>query len=300
MDILGIGYLGFESANYKEWIDYGTEVLGFGLMEPREGDDETVYLRMDDRAWRIAIHPGEVDHLSYIGWEIKDRPSLHAAIATLEAAGVEVERGDAELAKKRSVKEVVRFKDPGGYQHELFYAQQYELHSFVPGRPHYGFVAEENGVGHIVLNVPEYTDELDDFWTNVMGFRWFGQGAAPMGRFGFYAAPLNEESHNIAFALNPGKRGIHHIGILCQKLEDVGIAYDRTQERDVDLIMTLGQHTQDPVISFYTTTPSDWAIEYLTVVGEYAPFEVLPQSLSIWGHKMVGNMMVPSVRPVDE
>ena len=298
MEILGIGYLGFESATHKEWIDYGTEVLGMGLMEPREGDDETVYLRMDDRRWRIAVHPGEVDHLAYIGWECKDRPSFRDAIKTLEDAGYPVEIGDAALAAKRAVKEVARFKDPVGYQHELFYAQEFNTNSFAPGRPHQGFIAEENGIGHIVLIVPEYTDELDDFCTNVMGFGWFGQGAAPMGRFGFYRAKLNEESHNIAYMLAPGMMGIHHIGIICKSLDDVGVAYDMTQDRGIDLYQTLGRHTQDPVISFYTFTPSDWYIEYLHLYGEYPKFEVKPQQLSVWGHKLVGPPIPPSVRPV--
>jgi hypothetical protein len=35
---------------------FGPEIFGLGLAEP--GSDGTVYLRMDDRHHRIAVHPG--------------------------------------------------------------------------------------------------------------------------------------------------------------------------------------------------------------------------------------------------
>jgi 2,3-dihydroxybiphenyl 1,2-dioxygenase len=298
MDILGIGYLGFESPEAKAWLEYGTEVLGLGLADARDGDGETVYLRMDDRRWRIAMHPGASDRLAYIGWEVTDRTAFRAAIAKLDAAGVEVTHGDDALRENRGVRDVVRFKDPVGYQHELFYGQEFHPNSFMPGRPHHGFVAEENGVGHVVLIIPEYPDALDTFLTDVMGFRWFGTGMGG-GKFGFYRAKLNAESHNIAYGEFPGYFGIHHIGMVVQAVDDVGISYDLVQEREIPLQMTLGRHTQDPVISFYHFTPSNFVIEYLWEGDkEFQKYEVRPSQLSVWGHKAVGPPIPSTVAPV--
>jgi len=74
-----LGYLGFESPNHKEWESFGPEIFGLGLNEP--GADGTVYLRMDDRHHRIALHPGSEDRLAYIGWELRDKKAFRDAIA---------------------------------------------------------------------------------------------------------------------------------------------------------------------------------------------------------------------------
>lgn len=299
MDILGIAYLGFESPAYKAWIDYGPEVLGFGLAEPRD-DDETVYLRMDDRRWRIAVHPGEQDDLKYIGWECRHRPAFRKAVKKLQDNGYDVEIGDAGLVDQRAVKEVAIFHDPAGYRHELCYGQKYHPNSFHPGRDHHGFEAESDGVGHIVLITPELSDELVHFFDDVMEFQWFSQGLG--AEAAFYSAKLNTLSHNIGYVELPGLRGIHHIGIGCKELDDVGIAYDRVQERELQITMTLGRHTQDPVVSFYSATPSGFGIEYQTAGGRFfGPdhHEVNPEVLSVWGHKSVGPPLFATVRPVE-
>jgi 2,3-dihydroxybiphenyl 1,2-dioxygenase len=299
MDILGMGYLGFESPNPKAWLEYGPEVLGFGLGNQRS-DDETAYLRMDDRAWRLAFHPGETDRLAYIGWELRNRPAFLAAIKKLEANGFEVAVGDGDLEKQRGVHGVASFTDPVGYHHELYYGQEFHPNSFVPGRNHAGFVAEELGVGHVVLVVPEVPEDWDHFIFDVMEFGWFGHGMIRMPG-GFYRAKHNPRSHNIAYLAMPGHFGIHHIGIETKELDDVGVAYDLYEEREIPLQMTLGRHTQDPVISFYGVTPSGFFVEYLTegiILDDDHMLEAKPEQLSVWGHKLVGPQLPPTVQPV--
>lgn len=58
MDIIGIGYLGFESPNLDAWRGYAPQVLGLGLGNAPAGDPDPLYLRSDDRRHRIAFHPG--------------------------------------------------------------------------------------------------------------------------------------------------------------------------------------------------------------------------------------------------
>jgi 2,3-dihydroxybiphenyl 1,2-dioxygenase len=302
MDILGIGYVGAESPTARDWLTFGPEVLGFGVADSRP-DDETIYLRMDDRRYRIAVHPGETDRLAYIGWELTGRAAYDAAVGKLVDAGVEFETGDAELAERRGVMEVTRFTDPAGYQNEIFYGQKYQLHSFLPGRPHGGFVAGLAGVGHLVLIMPEYPAGLDDFLTDVMGFRLFGHGHnGRRGQIGFWSASLNPTSHNIAYGVIPGHFGIHHIGIGVNDLDDVGIAQDRVQERGGTIFFSLGRHNQDPVYSFYLQSPTGFAIEYLSggIHEGYSPVftELNPEELSVWGHKAVSPGLPKSVRPV--
>lgn len=298
MDILGIAYLGFESPNAKEWTEFGPEVLGLGLGPA--GDDETVRLRMDDRRWRIAVHPGPTDRLTYVGWELKYKPAWQSAIATLEANGTEVVRGDADLAEQRGVREVAQFTDPSGYRHELVYGQRFHPGSFVPGRGHHGFVGGRDGVGHIVVVVPEFSETVDSFWQDVMGFEWFSAGAGP-GRAGFYRAKLNGLTHNLGLVEAPGMWGVHHIGMPVRSVDDVGIALDLCKQREVPLQRLLGRHVQDPVISFYTFTPSGFIIEYLSPVEDndvQTFYENNPETLSVWGHEMVGPPLPTTVKPL--
>jgi 2,3-dihydroxybiphenyl 1,2-dioxygenase len=302
MDIIGISYLGFESAKLPEWRDYGPAVLGFAPTVSPEGDEESLYFKMDDRRHRIAFHPGEIDRLAYIGWEARGRMEFLDAIERFAAAGVAVERADPALTARRGVRELIRFKDPVGFQHELFYGQKYTPGSYIPPRPHTGFHTGERGMCHVVVITPRYDDELEHFLTKVMGFSWYGSGAGK-GRTGFFRAKLNDKtSHDIAYGHGPGMRGIQHIGIFVNSIRDVGETYDIVQKRQIPLMFTLGQHTQDPHLSFYHYSPSGFAIETIFEVQPWNPHEpeLNPEKLSSWGHELVGPVLGPSVKKLEE
>lgn len=302
MEIVGISYLGFETAKLAEWRDYGPDVMGFAVVPAPQDDPESLYFKMDDRRHRLAFHPGTIDRLSYVGWEARGRLEFLDAVAKFEAAGVAVERGDAALAARRGVRELIRFKDPVGFQHELFYGQKYTPGSYVPPRPHTGFNTFERGMGHMVVITPEYNDELEHFLTKVMGFDWYGSGAGK-GRTGFFRAKLNNKtSHDIAYGHGPGMRGIQHVGIYVNSIRDVGQTYDIVQKRQLPMMFTLGQHTQDPHLSFYHYTPSGFAFE---TIYEVEPWhrelgELNPETLSSWGHQLVGPVLGPSVKKLEE
>ena len=302
MDIIGIGYLGFESARIEEWRTYGPQVLGFQVGASPEADPESLYFRIDDRRHRFAFHPGQRERLAYIGWEARGKLEFEAAVRRLREAGVDVTEGDVALCELRGVKAVVRFRDPVGYQHELFYAQKWMPRSFQSGRPHGGFVADGRGLGHVVLITPEFTPELEHFLTEVMGFHYYGAGAGK-GKTAFYRTKLNNcTSHDIAYGHGPGKMGIQHIGLFVKSLRDVGETYDIVKQRNLPMMMTLGQHTQDPHVSFYHFSPSGFAFEVITELEpwHHDGFELNPEKLSTWGHEVVGPILGPSVRSPQE
>lgn len=301
MDIIGIGYLGFEARDPTEWRMFGSDILGTTEWSPDEDAKGAVYLRMDDRRYRLAILPGTDDRLAFIGWELKGRAEFEAALATLRGAGVDVEIGDADLCRERAVTAVARFKDPVGYQHEIFFAQKWGFRSFTPPSPRTGFDCGDDGdqgLGHVVLAAPDYNAELETFLRDVMGFRWYGYGGGP--GVGFWGAKLNKRSHVIAYIKVPGMIGIQHMGVYVRSIDDVGIAYDAVLSKDAPLQQTLGRHTQDPVISFYAVTPTGCAIEYIWELERFGQlgFETSPEQISLWGHKKVGSMMGTALRPV--
>jgi hypothetical protein len=215
---------------------------------------------------------------------------------------VEVTVGDAALCERRGVKGLIRFKDPVGYQHELFHGQKWMPRSFQPGRPHGGFVAGKRGLGHIVLITPEWPPALEKFLVEIMGFHYYGPGAGK-GTTAFYRAKLNEfTSHDIAYGFGPGRMGVQHLGLFVNSLRDVGETYDIAKQRQCPMMMTIGQHTQDPHVSFYHFTPGGFAFEVITELEPWHDdgFELNPEKLSTWGHEVVGPILGPSVRtPAD-
>jgi extradiol dioxygenase len=287
MDIVGLGYLGLQSKreHIEEWRTYAPEVLGMAV---RPGEGDTLLLRMDDRHHRIAIHPGEQERLTYLGWELLNRPAWDDALRILEAAGWDATVADEALCTERAVHAMAWVDGPDQVRHEFYYGAAFQTHSFLPGRPHNGFVADEGGFGHVVITVPEWSDQLDHFVEGVLGFKWFGSGA-DTGKRRFYRPKRNHRSHAIGYSIVPGMLGLQHLGIEVHDLDDVGIAHDRVLERGYPLMATMGRHTQDPVISFYHFTPSGFPLEYIQAGIEDSdvhPFvEGKPERISVWGHK---------------
>jgi extradiol dioxygenase len=274
MEIVGLGYMGLTTAHLEEWKTYAPDILGMQV-RPQEG--ETLFLRMDDRHHRIALHPGEQERLAYVG-----------CLRILEAAGYDAEVADEALCAERAVHAMASIIGPDQVRHEFFYGAAFNTHTFLPGRPHNGFITGDGGFGHVVVTVPEWTEELDHFVEKVLSFKWFGSGA-DLGKRRFYRPKRNHRTHSIGYSIVPGVLGLNHVGIEVNDLDDVGIAYDRVLERGYPLMATLGRHTQDPVISFYHFSPSGFPIEYINAGiedSEAHPFvEGKSESLSVWGHK---------------
>lgn len=291
--IQSLAYLGFTSPQASEWATFGPEILGLELVDP--GPDGVVRLRNDDAAWRLALHPGEVDDLAYVGWSVADAGVLADMAGALRHAGIEVHDGDATVAATRCVDTVAWFSDPFGFRHELVVGQRFEPGSFRPGRPGVSFVTGDGGMGHVVLIVPDLAAATDLF-QEVLGFRHSDD--IDMGlqvRF-FHCNPRH---HTLAISAVPGMAGVHHLMLEVTDVDDVGRAYDLVQERGLTVAMSLGRHTNDHMTSFYVRTPSGFEVEYGAggrLLDTSQPWE--PEhfdAMSFWGHKPPSEPLFPGV-----
>ena len=90
MSCRGLGYIGIESTDPQRWKTYGTDVLGLMPVDaPSDASPtDSVWLKMDQRHSRVAVHPGERDHCAYVGWEYPDPAELEIACGRVEAAGI--------------------------------------------------------------------------------------------------------------------------------------------------------------------------------------------------------------------
>ncbi|MGH7858405.1 MAG: hypothetical protein ACREQY_13860 [Candidatus Binatia bacterium] len=321
MDIRGLGYIGIRSPNAKAWERWGPEIMGFGTGDPtpevsalvdpgRPADDATVYLRMDDRRWRLAVHPGQREgELAYVGWELADRVAFRDALKKLEAARVPFEVASEGLALERGVQGMAWFHDPVGFRHEVYYSGYYLEDSFVPGRhPMKGFRVGDLGIGHVVLMVPELTDELDDFAIDVLGMRVYAGGTSiPLKggdggrvRTEMYRGRGNLRSHNLVYMEKPGYFGLHHVFVEYQTLDDMGRTYDLVQKKsEYPLVMTIGRHQADTFLSFYCRTPSAFVFEVAwnsMLVDDVRFIQSRPLHSFVWGLDMVGDIILDHLK----
>src|ERR1700727_553668 len=84
----------------EEWKSFGTDLLGAQVA--RQSADE-VRLRLDERAWRIAVEDGPSagpPSLVALGFEVESPDALTELAESLSTRGVDV-RVDEELARHR-------------------------------------------------------------------------------------------------------------------------------------------------------------------------------------------------------
>ncbi|TVS85083.1 VOC family protein [Mycobacterium helveticum] len=294
MTVRALGYLAAESPDAKEWLTFGPDILGMAAEQVGEG---TVALRMDDHSHRITIHEGPRNRLRYLGWDTGSREALDRITATAERVGFTCTEGTEEDCANRAVLGLARVTDPAGIDHELFYGLEVEPKSFQPGRPLSGFVTGPQGLGHAVLFIPELAS-VEAFYLNVLGFHKSDEIHTFLN-LNFYHC--NPRHHSLALATMPGMRGLHHIMVQLNELDDVGIAYDLCKQQGLPISMTLGRHTNDQMVSFYVRSPSGFDIEY-----GWGAIEVDDQSwsvakfnrASVWGHQMA-DLPPGAVEPTD-
>src|SRR5574341_423439 len=119
----GLGYIGIDSTEIERWQSFATDILGMMSVDPPSvaGPSGSVWLKMDQRHWRVAVHPSDRDGCAYVGWEYADPTEFNAACAQVEAAGVTVKVLGVEDALARGVRGLARFDDPWGNTNELFF-----------------------------------------------------------------------------------------------------------------------------------------------------------------------------------
>lgn len=259
MEIHSLGLIRLGSTVVDEWRTFAADVLG---MQVSDGPDGGLLLRMDDRPYRIAIVPSDVDRVLASAFEVRDRKALNLAVRELEAAGVTVTAGSAEQAAARQVEAFVSFDDPNGNPIEIFFSQAVDgLQAQLPHGG--GFVTGALGCGHVVLPSADLEAGFD-FYTEVMGFRHRDSMAInlPNGmqlRLRFVGC--NPRHHTIALTASQSPQGLRHMMIEADSIQSFGRSFARARELGV-LKTELGQHSNDEVLSFYLFCPGGYELEF--------------------------------------
>ena len=125
-----------------------------------------------------------------------------------------------------------------------------------------GFNCGALGIGHAVL-VSKDAEKAARFYRQVLGFSvtdyivWDELDAIFLH--------CNPRHHSLAlmnecYGMKSGH--LNHFMLETRSLDDVGRAYDIVRSRNLPLVLSLGQHSNDRMTSFYMKTPSGFSMEY--------------------------------------
>jgi 2,3-dihydroxybiphenyl 1,2-dioxygenase len=246
-----LGFLEFEVRKLSAWQHLLGDVLG--TVDVGQGR-----YRMDGHAWRFQLREGPLDDLACVGWELSE-DELSAALKRLADAGHEVQRASAE---ERGAKRRYCLVDPAGIPTELLMGLPRADTPFESARVPSGFVADYEGLGHVVLAAPD-KEASRRFYVEHLGFRLSDHIVCelyghPVDLSFFHA---NTRHHSLAFG-GPLEKRLHHFMLEARDVDEVGLCYDRAIRSGAHIMQTLGRHPNDRMLSFYATTPSRFQFEF--------------------------------------
>src|SRR3546814_16956740 len=91
------------------------------MQETTGSDPDGLYLRMDERAARLVVVPGDSDRVLAVGWEVRDQFALASVGRAVEAAGYGVKMLDQDECDERRSEAGIRFDDTDGTPVEVFF-----------------------------------------------------------------------------------------------------------------------------------------------------------------------------------
>ncbi len=283
MPILSLGYLRIRSPHLEKWAAFATDVLGF---MPTGGASKAQHYRWDSYPYRLAITGADEPAVEAIGYEVGDDRDLDEVVRAVEKAGLAVTFGSAQEAAELEVSGFARFTDPAGAPVEVFFGPVL-THVPVVTPLVSSFVTGEMGMGHVVVNVPNAKEEID-FYRDVLGFHCRNTWQVPGMSMAFLGC--NPRHHTLAFAEGLGMPGLLvHFMVEVAAIDDVGYAQDRCVDAGIPVVMGLGRHTNDHMISFYCLTPDGFMVEVgwgglqIADPGTAGTYQITKPSF--WGHR---------------
>jgi 2,3-dihydroxybiphenyl 1,2-dioxygenase len=271
----GLGYVGICAPDPLAWRAFATDVCGLqpALIPPgprRAGTpvaapeaegvaaDGSVFLKLDRRQWRLAVHPNEESGLAYLGLELGLEHDLADAMGSISKRGVAIRAGTSEECEARGVGALAVFEDPSGHRLELF--TQPIVDQPLRGPSEIEFVTGDLGMGHVVLYVAEIDPALA-FYRDVLGFHRTDYMQFGPGGMGIHFLRCTRRHHSIALLQIGPPSGVQHLMFEATTLDGVGKAIDRAIAAGVRITSNLGRHRNDKTVSFYMAGPSGFDVE---------------------------------------
>jgi 2,3-dihydroxybiphenyl 1,2-dioxygenase len=287
-----IAYAGVEVADLDRFNRLMTDVVGLVGGVPL--DDGATTFTNDDAAYRVVVTEGPLDDCTLLGFEAVDDDAFVATMKRLEAAGFPLEIADRSDARARHAEKLAVTTLPWGPRFELVVGLERTTPAPVLPLVGGGFQTAGVGFGHAVFALTDLVD-AEQFLLDGLGMRqsdWIETELMAGVDLEVRFYHCNERHHSVALAQVPfdlGKR-MHHLQFEANDRDDVGFAFDRAWERNLEIANNLGVHDNEGAFSFYVTSPAGFLIE----VGHGTRTISTPWTenrrydrLSRWGHQPV-------------
>ncbi|WP_448680753.1 VOC family protein [Pseudomonas nicosulfuronedens] len=261
MSINQLAYLVVESTDVEKWRFFGTQIIG---LSEEQAADGALYLKADERRFRLLIVPGARDGLFASGWETISEEQYLAAREAVVRGGAEVIESTPLDRQLRCVTGMFSFTDPSGNRQEVTWGPISNFLPFISPVGVKGFVTGKMGMGHVVLPSMNFDESLS-FWTDVCGFGLsdiLHAQLSPEFTARIFFMHCNPRQHSLALAEMPQPSGCVHMMLEVPGIDDVGRALDRIAQHKVPLAASLGRHVNDDMVSFYVWTPGGFALEF--------------------------------------
>ena len=282
---INTAYFGFEVSDLDAWEAYG-ELVGLGIDRNAEG----LFFRMDDKERRLHLIEGPSDDIAWVGWEADTAESYQKLRDHLESIGLPTLDGDAKSAELRGVDQYYYFSDPRGLRFEIALGIK-EGAAFVSDKLESGFLTGNLGIGHVAFNSTDHKAD-EKFLREALFAQLSDYIYQPMPDGSMMHASFlhtNPRHHSVAYAEGLGDASfLSHFEIEMNNIVDVGKTYERMLAAGVAMGITLGQHSNDRVVSFYAQTPSKFMMEIgsngILIEDEESWEPVIHERISEWGH----------------
>lgn len=288
MSIGSLGYLGLKVKEPHAFTEFATGILG---LMAGEVVGEARRFRLDELDWRISVEQGDADDVSYLGFEVAGPTELDTVREGLVKAGVAVDGSNPGAIAERGVLELIACRDPDGLPVEIFYGPT--VRTEVPFVSPVGvsqFVTGTQGLGHVVLSTRDIAASRH-FYRDLLGFRpsdTIRMRMGPQASFDMEFFHCNPRHHTLALIPLPMPKRLHHFMLQVPTLDVVGFALERAEAANVPISATLGRHTNDRMVSFYTRSPAGFEVEFgfgALEVDDATWRVTRHEKPSSWGHK---------------
>lgn len=306
-DVFGavhLGYVVIESERFVDWHRFGADAIGLHVDELSR---DAMRFRLDDHACRFLVERGPAEDLTAAGWQIDDHETFDLILARVADRGVPISEGTPDECALRGVERLWRFPGPKGITTEVFTRAVLSSaplrmlnQSFVTDAPGNG-----HGMGHLAITTKDPLG-LQRYYDTVFDARTSDYIDENISGLTLKIRFLRTDArhHSVAIAnvnglpINPIRTSIQHMNIQVATLDDLVASYERVIAQGFAMAWSMGQHTNDRELSYYSVTPSGFELE----VG-WNPVVITPElestwepstyaGISIWGHTPVGETVL--------
>lgn len=275
VQVVKLGYTGFNTPDVEALLAYYTEVIGLTLVE--RGGDGSAYLRSSVDHHAIALYPASTESLLHVGLQISGNQSLRDAARQLSELGIKAE---LQTDPEPGVPAVLQFPDPEGHLIRL-YEQMAQVNQ---GFPEHGIVPQK--LGHVAIAVND-VQKVADFYQNALGFRvsdWIEDF--------FVFMRCSPDHHSMNF-LRSKYQKMHHVAFQLKDWGHVERACDHLSKHHIPLVWGPGRHGAGHNIFTYHHNPDNQIVELFaeldTILNEELGYfeprpwhEDSPQKPKVW------------------